>query len=59
MPVPVMDLRHVRMIMHEVRVMVLVAVWLARRVTGAMNMLMVLVVHVEVRMRHLFVLVQV
>lgn len=48
-----------RMIVHEIGVMVRVAVRLARRVTGTMSMLMVLVVPVEVRVRHLFVLVEV
>src|SRR5687768_17179279 len=55
---PVVDVRHVGVIVHELSMKVLVTVWLARRVAGAMSVLMVLVVYVEVRVRQLFMPVQ-
>lgn len=44
-----MGVRHVRVIVHEMGMMVLVAVRFCRRVSRAMSMSMVLVVHVQVR----------
>ncbi len=58
-PVPVVDVRDVRMIVHEPRVAVSVRVRLAGRIVGAVLVLVVLVVHVHVRVLHLHVHVRV
>ena len=59
MPMAVMGIGHMRVIVHEVGVMVLMAVGLTRRVARLVDVLVVLVVLVHVRVRHLVVLVPV
>jgi hypothetical protein len=53
-PVPMMDIRVVRMEMDQFRVMMNMRMWFARRIGGLMNMLVVLVVPVEMFMGHCF-----
>jgi len=59
MAVPVMGVGQVRMIVHELGVMMLVAVRLPSRVRRPMSMSMMLVMDMEVRVRHLLVAMRV
>lgn len=56
---PVMNVRHMRVIVYQMSMVVLVAVWFARRITRTVRVLMVQVVHVKVRVQQLVVLVHV